>query len=445
MKNIKRNINALFVASVILVIALFSLTLVACKTPEVQSYKITYATENALYGAVSGSCNSGEEVKSGTSVTLTATPEDECSFTGWYVGNTLKSNANPYTFSASEEISLVAKFEYVGHVCSFNTHVAYSIDEDLDNDTFTVYRTMKCSCGETQTAEFSDYVSVIDTAGLRNQLISTGVKNRLVVLENGWTYGQLELGLNHLDEGLTILARDGVTMSGLTIDSGKSLIEANAIEDVMASNVIIAGITFTRDLTVINCSIEGLTIKDCTFTEGSGINARANSFDGFDSPGDVGKRNEFQINKITDLTIESCVFSGSNNVNDFNNQKTKIYGFDVDGVTIRNCNISSCEYNAIQLNNKKLDGVYGNIIIEGNTISDTFSRAIRITNIMENLIVKDNVLSHIDTSGNDNGQIFKANSQSATTVITFTGNKLNGSIIEVNDPKVVWEHSVLEN
>lgn len=436
MKNNKRRINAFFTASVMLVIALFSLTLVACKTPDEQSYKITYATENALYGTVSGTCESGEDVKKGTSITLTATPENEYAFTGWFAENTLKSNDNPYTFSVSEEISLTAKFEFVGHVCAFNEHVSYSIDEyDV------IYRTMKCSCGETQTTEFTNYVSVVDTYNLMQALVSTGVENRLVVLESGWTYSFLELGLNHLDKGITIIGKEGVTMNGLTINSGKGESgenRANALTDIMASGVTIMGIEFTKDLQVYNCSMDKLTIRDCHFTDGAGINIRANSWTGTD---EVNARPLDQRNTISNTTIEGCTFERFANVTN----KSKIYLFDIDGATIRNNNISSCEYNAMQLNSRSNGGVWGDIVIEGNTISDVYSRAIRITNIMGNITVKDNTFSYIDTSGKDNGQIFKANSQSATTVITFTGNKLNGSLIEVNDPKVVWEHSVLDN
>ena len=432
MKNSKRRLKAFLIASVMFVVSLLSLMMVACKTPEEQSYKITYQTENVLYGSVSGTCDSEQDVKIGTNVTLTATAEDEYSFTGWYVENDLKSTDNPYTFSVSEEISLTAKFEYVGHVCAYNEHVSYSIDEDD-----VVYRTTKCSCGLTKTAEFTDYTSVGNVSQLSNALVSTGVKNRLVVLNSGWPYDRIELGLNHFDEGLTIIGKQGVIMKGLILNSKKGLYNANATTDVMASGINIIGITFIGDLTVINCSIEGLTIYGCTFEDGAGINARANSFDGLDAPGEWEERTDLQINKISNLTIEKCVFSGSDSVVAHDDQKTKIYAFDVDGVTIKDCNISNCEYNAIQLNQQKLGGVWGNIVIEDNAIRDTYSRAIRITDVKGNITIKDNAFSLINVSGNDNGQILKASSKTSTTVVVFSGNTLGGNAIEVNDAKVV--------
>ncbi len=414
------------------VIALLSLTMVACKKPEeTKNYKVTYATENVLFGSVSGSCVSGEEVKSGTTITLTATPEDEYAFVGWYVEDQLKSSDNPYQFSVKEEISLTAKFQYVGHICSYTEHISYAMDEDVDNDTFVIYQTKKCICGQTQTAEFTDYVSVMDTASLRDELISTGVKNRLVVMNSGWTYSHLEIGLDYLDEGLTIIGRESVLMSGLTINSGKGQSGENAADaqtDIMPSNVTITGIEFTKDLQVYNCSMDKLTIRDCVFTDGAGINIRANSWYGTD---ENMVRPLNQRNTISNTTIEGCTFERYAGVN----EKTKINLFDIDGATIKNNNISSCEYNAIQINQRSNGGVWGDIVIEGNTITETYSRAIRITNIKGNITVKDNNFMYI----NSNGEVLKVSSTEDTTVIVFTGNTLNNQPIEQNDPKIVWK------
>ncbi len=322
-----------------------------------------------------------------------------------------------------------------GHTCSYKEHISYSMDEDVDNDTFVVYRTAKCSCGEIKTVEFTGYSSVIDTAGLRRELISNNVKNRLIVMNSlgsYFSYGRLEIGLDYLDEGLTIIAREGVTMAGIVINSAKGSNNANASEDVMPSGVIIRGITFTSDLKIYNCSIDSLTIEDCTFTNGASIEMRANSYDGSDENHLV--RPLYQRNTISNTTIENCTFEGQTGIS----TKTKIAVYDMDGITIRNNNFSSCEYNAIQLNDRSFDGVLGEIVIEGNIISETYSRAIRITAIKGNITVKNNTFAYINLSGADNGQIFKASSTEETTVIVFAGNTLDNQPIEVNDPKVVW-------
>ncbi len=340
---------------------------------------------------------------------------------------------------ASLSITMTAckKTDPPGHVCAYTEHVSYSKEEDVDNEIFKVYRTMKCDCGQTQTAEITDYTLVDDAYTLRTQLQSTGVRNRLIVLNNGWQFGYLELGLDYFDEGLTIIGKEGTTMNGFMINSGKGENDANENTDVMPSRVTFIGIEFSNDLHVVNCSMDRLTIKDCTFIDGAGINIRANSWTGVD---EVNARPLGKRNTISNTTIEGCTFERYAGVTN----KTKIAMYDINGVTIKNNTISSCDYNAIQLNSRSLDGVYGDIIIEGNTISETYSRAIRITNIKKDIYVKDNTFSNINTSGNDNGQIFKANTKTETTLIVFTGNTLDGSSIEVDDAKVVWENVIVE-
>ncbi len=431
----KKRLGILALTSLMLIVVLLTFSMVACRKPN-ESYTITFSTENALHGNVSGSCQSGAKIEKGKTVTLTATPEDEYGFLGWYADNQLKSSENPYQFSVREEISLTAKFEYVGHICSYTEHVSYSKEEDIDNEIFIVYRTMKCSCGQTQTTEFTDYTLINDAYNLRIALQKTGVKNRLIVLNNGWTFGHLELGLDFFDEGLTIMGKEGTVMDGLMINSGKGENNADANTDVMPSRVTIMGVEFINDLHVVNCSMDRLTIKDCLFTDGAGINIRANSWTGVDEviARPLGKRNT-----ISNTTIEGCTFERYANVTN----KTKIAMYDINGVTIKNNTISGCDYNAIQLNSRSLDGVYGDIIIEGNTISETYSRAIRITNIKRDIYVKNNVFSGIDMSRTADGEIFKANATAETTLIVFTGNTLNGNPITVDDPKVVWENVIV--
>ena len=50
-------------------------------------------------------------VEHGNSVTLTATPETNNEFTGWYNGEELVSTENPYTFTATSDINYTANFQ----------------------------------------------------------------------------------------------------------------------------------------------------------------------------------------------------------------------------------------------------------------------------------------------------------------------------------------------
>lgn len=57
-----------------------------------------------------GSATGGGTVNRGKSVTLTATPKNSASFAGWYEGETRLSTANPYTFTPTRSMSIVAHF-----------------------------------------------------------------------------------------------------------------------------------------------------------------------------------------------------------------------------------------------------------------------------------------------------------------------------------------------
>lgn len=70
-------------------------------------YTITVTSDDANLGSVSGSGDYDE----GDTVTLTATPETDCRFTGWSDGNI----ENPRTFQASASLNLTAYFEAIDY------------------------------------------------------------------------------------------------------------------------------------------------------------------------------------------------------------------------------------------------------------------------------------------------------------------------------------------
>ncbi len=433
MKNNTRRVAILFLTTLMVIMALLSLTMIACKKTQTQTYVIAFSTENASHGSVSGSCESGAKVELGKTVTLTATPSDEgYEFLGWYSQGELKASANPYEFEVMEDVTLVAKFKELWHHHNYK-HLTYAMEDN------TVYQIAKCECSQTQKTAFSDYTFIDNIYDLLQALEKKGEKDRLLVLDNGYPFGRIEINdLNHFDENITIMGKEGTIIDGIMINSGKGSENANKLTDVMPAGITIIGIEFTDDLHVVNCSTDRLTIKDCTFVDGAGINIRANSYDGLD---EVNARPVSQINTISNTTIENCTFTTySNKVN-----KTKINLYDVNGVTIKNNNISGCDYNAIQINNRSLDGIYGNIVIEGNDIRDTYSRAIRFTNIKGDVTIKNNAFSYIDGSKENNGEVIKANSTAETSLIVFEGNTLDGLPIEVDSEKVVWQKSVLDN
>ena len=74
-------------------------------------WKATTSTVTVTATATNGTVTGGGVVEEGTSVTLTATPADGYKFVNWTVGGAEVSTANPYTFTAEEDITVVANFE----------------------------------------------------------------------------------------------------------------------------------------------------------------------------------------------------------------------------------------------------------------------------------------------------------------------------------------------
>ena len=86
------------------------------------TYALTYVTENAAKGGVSGTAASGTPVAYGTSVTLTATAETGYTFDGWYQNNEKISDANPYVFTVgAEAVALQARFTANTYVLTFSS------------------------------------------------------------------------------------------------------------------------------------------------------------------------------------------------------------------------------------------------------------------------------------------------------------------------------------
>ena len=74
-------------------------------------WRATTSTVTVTTSATNGSVTGGGVVEEGTSVTLTATPDAGYKFANWTVGGAEVSTANPYTFTAEEDVTVVANFE----------------------------------------------------------------------------------------------------------------------------------------------------------------------------------------------------------------------------------------------------------------------------------------------------------------------------------------------
>ena len=78
-----------------------------------KSYTWTTYSENCqvTVSAENGTVDGAGTFKIGTSVTLTAVPNDGYEFVNWTVGGKEVSTANPYTFTVNDNITLVANFK----------------------------------------------------------------------------------------------------------------------------------------------------------------------------------------------------------------------------------------------------------------------------------------------------------------------------------------------
>ena len=74
-------------------------------------WRATTSTVTVTATATNGTVTGGGVVEEGTSVTLTATPDAGYQFVNWTVGGAEVSTANPYTFTAEEDVTVVANFE----------------------------------------------------------------------------------------------------------------------------------------------------------------------------------------------------------------------------------------------------------------------------------------------------------------------------------------------
>lgn len=99
------------------------------------TYLITATASPAVGGSVTinGEATDTKLVIKGSEVALAASANDGYSFTGWYNGKDLVSNENPYTFTATTDITYTADFEQNGTFPDGDSNTA--VDE-IHNDIY---------------------------------------------------------------------------------------------------------------------------------------------------------------------------------------------------------------------------------------------------------------------------------------------------------------------
>ena len=99
-------------------------------------WRATTSTVTVTTSATNGTVTGGGTVEEGTSVTLTATPDAGYQFVNWTVGGAEVSTANPYTFTAEEDVTVVANFE---EKPPMTVYLAPNNNWKTDNARFAIY------------------------------------------------------------------------------------------------------------------------------------------------------------------------------------------------------------------------------------------------------------------------------------------------------------------
>ncbi len=308
------------------------------------------------------------------------------------------------------------------------------------------YEVKTCSCGEKQKTEMEDTI-VANTTNVVTKIASAEAGTTIVLAKGNYGIIKLE-GLDAFKDDITLTAFDEVSVDGLLITS--KLTKQNYLDEEktfaeMGENLTITNIEFKDDIQVRNCTLSGLTIKNCKFTGEARIDVKADSFFATYSTnpsardGDIPKFgmddnamvNGTNIsNEIVNITVENNTFEGVHD--SILNDTTVIYLSKVNGATVKNNIIDNAEFNGIQIT-----GSTGVLLVEGNTIKSSGSRSMRFSyledraELTDKLIVKNNTLSNANTL-ETNSEVVKSSSTSTVT-IEFEGNTYNGEAISVGN------------
>ncbi|MBO4423536.1 MAG: InlB B-repeat-containing protein [Clostridia bacterium] len=262
----------------------------------IKEYNITVTSSDTAYGTVSG----GGTFKTGESVTVRATPETDCLFINWTKNGVEVSKYAYYTFTAQEDVELVANFrpleDYTVTVVSSNS--AYG----------SVYggRTIK----------EGDYVTVIATPATDCYFVSWTIDGTAVSTSVEYTFkpdGDVTLTANFEHVKVYTVkvtssdtAYGSVTGGGEYNDGTDVTVTATPADDCCFVNWTAGGVQVSSEATyefTVNSDIElvanfrlldhfivsvssndeacGTVTGGGTFKEGSSVTVKATAEDGF--------------------------------------------------------------------------------------------------------------------------------------------------------------------
>ena len=339
----------------------------------------------------------------------------------------------------------VLAFVLNGHTHNYEVVAPYTIEDNK------AYENKKCSCGEVEKVELSNYVIVNPETA--QQALDNAADGVTIVLNSGY-YGKLYLRKNDASvsiptnwaggaenttfkrtiNGLTILGTEGTVVSSIHAEAAtypagtKHSLSAtyeylNMYIDI--KDFTVKNITFVpeENATAVSLaasgykvSIDGLVIDGCT-VEGanSSINNGNRLFISDDQKATVYKDKngqEIMVGNRKNITISNCVM---NNLH----QGLKIN-------FVENLTVKGNQFNAVKGRDLLIGGgsgvISGEIIIENNSSNGATERFMRMSGLSGNLTVKNNTITNNNGADKD---ILKVTANDGAT-FNFSGNNWEG-------------------
>lgn len=179
--------------------------------------------------------------------------------------------------------------------------------------------------------------------------------------------------------------------------------------DFSLQNITFDGLTINGSLSIskvkdvlTNYANDGIVVKNCSF-----------------NPSGEGK-NGMELKSLTtpyqNVQVTGCTFTGATN--------DGLYIQRLQGATIENNSFKNIGKRAIQLNAD--NGMGGNVIIQENYIDNCGDRAIRFGTVNGDANVKVNNNVIVNSTGDESGQLFKANEVKTGGSVNLDNNYWNG-------------------
>ena len=235
------------------------------------------------------------------------------------------------------------------------------------------------------------------------EAIAKANDNDVIYLKEG-TYSGLAFTnpANYTAKDLTILGADGAIVEGINLNNWAPVENSFVVDGLKLINL-----TFTKSLLLSTRSMANVTIMNCDFINDAAIHQNDNT------------------EKLTNLVVKDCTFTGNNipvDANDKNNA-TAIMLENTENATITGCTFTNIDFNVVQCGT-----ISGDLLFDGNTVNGTGDRVFRFVNVNADVTISNNTIT---SNGDADGELAKS---SSACVINFSNNTWNGlADVEVFD------------